>query len=126
MPQIAIPRFIAPIYTSPRRSRKPEGQDPRLETNRQSEIPLAFCPLNFLTLRFPKELDCDGERHLSTSHPKIMVAESQRVELMSLARSLAHLEDLGEGPNDAVRNTLKRIVPEFCQEAGEFLSRRAA
>ena len=73
-----------------------------------------------------EELHCDGERHLATSHPKIMVAESQRVELMSLPRSLARLEDLAEGPNDAVRNTLKQIVPEFCPEAGEFPSRRAA
>ena len=73
-----------------------------------------------------EELHCDGERHLATSHPKIMVAESQRVELMSLARSLARLEDLAESPNDAVRNTLKQIVPEFCPEADEFPSRRAA
>ena len=55
-----------------------------------------------------------------------MSGKSQRVDLMSLARSLARLEDLAESPNDAVLSTLKRVVPEFCPEAGESTNRRAA
>jgi len=73
-----------------------------------------------------EELHCDGERHLATSHPKIMVADSKRVELISLTRSLARLRNLAQDPNDAIRDALRTIVPQYASPTEDTITRRAA
>jgi FlaA1/EpsC-like NDP-sugar epimerase len=73
-----------------------------------------------------EELHCDGERHLATTHPKIMVADSKKVELMSLARSLAHLRDLTRSRNSAIRSALRAIVPQYAGSPEDIVTRRAA
>ena len=74
-----------------------------------------------------EELHCVGEQHVATSHPKIMVAESQKVELALLQQSLNALDvNTGAGKQEILQQ-LRDLVPQF-QADGEQLSktRRAA
>jgi FlaA1/EpsC-like NDP-sugar epimerase len=60
-----------------------------------------------------EELHCDGEGHLDTTHPKIMVAASSAHDLQSLTSALQRLREITNGPADAVRAGLQRLVPEY-------------
>ncbi len=73
-----------------------------------------------------EELHCDGERHMPTSHPKIMVVEAQEGDLASLKMSLSRLTNLVEAPDDTVRAALSGIVPEYCLPQEDNVARRAA
>jgi len=60
-----------------------------------------------------EELHCDGEQHLPTSHPKIMVAQSDRSDLNHVSDSLDRLARITDGPSDLIRGQLSRIVPPY-------------
>ncbi len=60
-----------------------------------------------------EELHVEGERHLATSHPKIMVAESDKTPWDEIQQAMRSLQRLGEASNEQVEEELKRIVPQF-------------
>lgn len=60
-----------------------------------------------------EELHIDGETHVTTNHPKIMVAKCQETPLAEITRSLNQLQfSTGRGDHEIV-DELSRIVPEF-------------
>ncbi|MCA9179270.1 MAG: polysaccharide biosynthesis protein [Planctomycetales bacterium] len=68
-----------------------------------------------------EELLVDGEKHLPTAHPKIMVAQSDHCGLPAMKDNLTQLAKQTERDGDSVRLALQQIVPQYGQP-----SRRAA
>ena len=60
-----------------------------------------------------EELHIDGETHVPTSHPKIMVAKCQRTPLTEIAGSINQLQFKRNAGDDEIVAELERIVPEF-------------
>jgi FlaA1/EpsC-like NDP-sugar epimerase len=60
-----------------------------------------------------EELHVDGERHVATAHPKIMVAESNGVSRLEALRAVRRLENLADGPREFILEELGRAVPQF-------------
>lgn len=60
-----------------------------------------------------EELHVDGERHLSTSHMKIMVAQGDRMEMAEVLRALERLSGAAETSPQSVPQELSRIVPQY-------------
>ena len=60
-----------------------------------------------------EELRLDGEEQITTSHPKITVAESERVGTENISRAIRRLTNLTEDSTDRVLQELSRIVPQF-------------
>jgi FlaA1/EpsC-like NDP-sugar epimerase len=60
-----------------------------------------------------EELNCDGERHRPTSHPKIMVAESGRVDLAVLQGALEQIQQIADGSVSPIIAALQNIVPQY-------------
>lgn len=60
-----------------------------------------------------EELNCQGERHRPTSHPKIMVAESEKADLPALRAALQHLRAIADGPETQIVAALQTIVPQY-------------
>jgi len=60
-----------------------------------------------------EELHCDGEQHLPTSHPKIMVAQCDRSDMDEVSDTLDHLARIADGPSDVILSRLSQIVPQY-------------
>ena len=60
-----------------------------------------------------EELHIDGETHLPTSHPKIMVAKCQETPLESISRSFSKLQMATGWDDETIVAELGQIVPEF-------------
>lgn len=60
-----------------------------------------------------EELNCDGEHHRPTSHPKILVAESERSDLAMLQGALEQLQQIANGPESAIVASLGVFVPQY-------------
>jgi FlaA1/EpsC-like NDP-sugar epimerase len=60
-----------------------------------------------------EELHCEGERHLTTSHPKILIAESKQTDLSALRRSILRLQQAADGPKPSIVQELNHLVPSF-------------
>ncbi|MGE0758078.1 MAG: polysaccharide biosynthesis protein [Pirellulaceae bacterium] len=60
-----------------------------------------------------EELHVDGERHLPTSHPKILITQGSQRRIDQVSAAVARLTDAIEHGDDAIRAELKRIVPQF-------------
>jgi FlaA1/EpsC-like NDP-sugar epimerase len=60
-----------------------------------------------------EELNCDGERHRPTSHPKIQVAESGRVDLAVLQGALEQIQQIADGSTSRIITALQGIVPQY-------------
>lgn len=73
-----------------------------------------------------EELHVDGERHVATAHPKIMVAESKVASRLETLRSLRRLGNMADGPHGFIFNELQRIVPQFKHADHAGQERRAA
>ena len=58
-----------------------------------------------------EELYDKSELHQQTDHPKIMVAESAKRNLLEVIRDIRRLETLANGPNDLVKAALSQIIP---------------
>jgi FlaA1/EpsC-like NDP-sugar epimerase len=58
-----------------------------------------------------EELYDSGERHLQTTHSKIMVAESARRHVLEVIRDIGQLEAIVDQPNEVVRAALGQIIP---------------
>ncbi|MEQ8856405.1 nucleoside-diphosphate sugar epimerase/dehydratase [Gimesia sp.] len=76
-----------------------------------------------------EELHVDGEKHLPTRHPKIMVAEKVSVSEQFIHDSFARLEAITEQPSPVILAEIQRILPEFqssISQPAETPLRRAA
>lgn len=73
-----------------------------------------------------EELNCDGERHRPTSHPKILVAESAQADLAVLQRELEQIRRLANGPESLILAALQSIVPQYAAAKAARPSRDGA
>ena len=60
-----------------------------------------------------EELHVDGERHIETSHPKIMVAESAKMNRFEIVRGIKRLENLVHMPGAMIMSELHRLIPQL-------------
>ena len=60
-----------------------------------------------------EELYFDSERLLPTAHPKVRAAEHRPISLMEIRELLVELEAVTDTPGEVVRETLRRVVPEY-------------
>lgn len=58
-----------------------------------------------------EELYDSSEARLATAHPKILVADSAKRNLLDVVYDIRHLEDIVDEPNAIVRAVLQEIVP---------------
>lgn len=65
-----------------------------------------------------EELHVDGEQHLATSHPKILLARCQSRSQLEIARTLKRLANLTDSPPEFILAELRRAVPEFRHQGG--------
>ena len=63
-----------------------------------------------------EELHIDGERHIETSHPKIMVAESTTMNRLEIVRGVTRLQNLVHMPGDLILTELHRLIPQLQHE----------
>ena len=60
-----------------------------------------------------EELRVDGEKHASTTHPKITVVDSNLENRFEIQQAVTRLRNLTEFPNDMIVDELTHIVPQF-------------
>ncbi len=60
-----------------------------------------------------EELHIDGERHVETSHPKIMVAESTKMNRFEIVRGIKRLENLVHMPGNLIMDELHQLIPQL-------------
>ncbi len=60
-----------------------------------------------------EELNCDGERHRPTSHPKILVAEPETIDVAVLQGALEQLRQIANSPRAAIIASLQALVPQY-------------
>ena len=60
-----------------------------------------------------EELHCTGEEHIPTSHCKIMTANSDRVDLLTITRHVKRLRNLADVAPDQVVYELNAAVPQY-------------
>ncbi len=60
-----------------------------------------------------EELHVDGEKHVPTCHPKIMVAEKVSFSEQFIHEAFQRLSNLTEQPSDLILEEIQRILPEF-------------
>ncbi len=60
-----------------------------------------------------EELHVDGEKHVPTCHPQIMVAEKVHFSEQFIEEAFKRLFDLTEQPSDQILEEIQRILPEF-------------
>jgi len=74
-----------------------------------------------------EELHAEGETHLPTRHPKIVIADRSRRDPAAILQAVRQIEQLADGPNEAILAELHRTVPEYrSPQAGQVVDRRAA
>ncbi|MCA9017842.1 MAG: polysaccharide biosynthesis protein, partial [Planctomycetaceae bacterium] len=60
-----------------------------------------------------EELHVDGEKHLPTCHPKIMVAEKVNFSEQFIREAFERLADITEQPSQRILEEIQRILPEY-------------
>lgn len=60
-----------------------------------------------------EELHVDGEKHLPTCHPKIMVAEKVNFSEQFICEAFERLSSLTEQPSYQILEEIQRILPEY-------------
>jgi FlaA1/EpsC-like NDP-sugar epimerase len=60
-----------------------------------------------------EELNCDGEHHRATSHPKIQVAESAKADLAVIQGALEQIQQIADGATVPIVAALQNIVPQY-------------
>ena len=75
-----------------------------------------------------EELHNPGETHLPTVHPKILVADSTRLDPTRAQTAVEWLQQLADGPHERIRMALGKIVPQYDLDADarDVAPRRAA
>lgn len=69
-----------------------------------------------------EELLMDGEHHLPTSHPKILVAAGHQESYEQVRKTIERLENVSESPTRLILAHLARAVPEY-RRAGPEIQR---
>ena len=84
---------------------------------RLSGLPEDSIDITYIGIRPGEKLDeelySSEEETLPTLHPKLRVAYHGPCSLQEVRRSVADLLALADGPDEAIRNKLREIVPEF-------------
>ena len=70
-----------------------------------------------------EELHVDGEKHLPTRHPKIIVASRDKHDPAAVLRSIERLERLADGDPELLVAELRRIVPEYAPAEQKWCKR---
>jgi FlaA1/EpsC-like NDP-sugar epimerase len=75
-----------------------------------------------------EELHNREETHLPTVHPKILVADSMRLDPARAQAAVQWLSQLADGPHEQIRRALCKIVPQYqpCAPADAYATRKAA
>lgn len=73
-----------------------------------------------------EELHAEGETHLPTRHPKIVIADRSRHNPTAILNAIRQIEKLADGPKAAILEELHRIVPEYGSPKPEPKPRRRA
>ena len=74
-----------------------------------------------------EELHAEGETHLPTRHPKIVIADRNRRDPAAILQAVRRIEEQADGPNETILAELHRIVPEYrSPQVQPLLERRAA
>ncbi|MBM4003945.1 MAG: polysaccharide biosynthesis protein [Planctomycetes bacterium] len=60
-----------------------------------------------------EELHLSGERHLPTSHPKILVAESHATAYRSILTDVVALCESADGPRERIYDRLQQLIPQY-------------
>ena len=60
-----------------------------------------------------EELHCRGEEHLPTAHRKIMVANSERVDRVTITRHVRRLCNLADISPESIVFELRNAVPQY-------------
>ncbi|MFK7776733.1 MAG: polysaccharide biosynthesis protein, partial [Gimesia sp.] len=60
-----------------------------------------------------EELHVDGEKHVPTCHPKIMVADKVNFNEEFIHEAFERLSNLTEQPSNLILEEIQRILPEF-------------
>ncbi|MDD4269058.1 MAG: nucleoside-diphosphate sugar epimerase/dehydratase [Pirellulales bacterium] len=60
-----------------------------------------------------EELHAEGETHVPTRHPKIVIADSKHRDPHAVRRAVEHLERLADEPQAVVLDSLRRLVSEY-------------
>lgn len=60
-----------------------------------------------------EELHVEGEKHLPTRHPKIMVADKVNFSEQFIDQAFLRLSNLTEQPSTLILQEIQRILPEF-------------
>ena len=60
-----------------------------------------------------EELHIDGDQHVATSHAKIMVAESTKMDRFEIVRGVKRLENLANLSEDMILEELHRLIPQL-------------
>jgi FlaA1/EpsC-like NDP-sugar epimerase len=68
----------------------------------------------------------DAETHRRTIHPKIIVADSTRRQLLRVVRDISQLESLLDEPDDLLKATLWEMIPPMTTSLATSPLRRAA
>jgi FlaA1/EpsC-like NDP-sugar epimerase len=63
-----------------------------------------------------EELYSDDERHITTTHPNIMVARCRQQAHTEVDRAIRRLSNLTEASTDFIAQELARVVPEFARD----------
>ncbi|MEZ6087272.1 MAG: nucleoside-diphosphate sugar epimerase/dehydratase [Pirellulaceae bacterium] len=73
-----------------------------------------------------EELYIENERRCPTIHPKILIAESEQLDLKNVVEHIQSLANASDGDGSAVRDVLKRVVPRYQYSSPAQEIRRAA
>lgn len=73
-----------------------------------------------------EELHAEGETHVPTRHPKIVIADSKRRDPHEVRRAVEHLESLADQPQAVVLDSLRQLVSEYVPPQERASQTRAA
>ena len=60
-----------------------------------------------------EELHIDGEKHVGTSHPKLLVANCDERDVQQMQYALGRLASLTEAPRESIINELRATVTQY-------------
>ena len=73
-----------------------------------------------------EELHAEGETHLPTRHPKIVIADRKRRNPTAILHAVRQIQRLADGPNENILAALHHTVPEYYSPQFQQLPERRA
>ncbi len=68
-----------------------------------------------------EELYTDDETQMQTTHPKILIAESERVDYETVRKQIQRLLNIAEQQPQMIRTMLRQVVPRYGHDEGREL-----